>query len=466
MRITFPIYDNDSSINDFPLGVAYLISMLQKNGVPDEDIDVFNMDVYHHTDEQMFEYLDKGNFDVVAIGMIAGYWQFIQLKRMFVAIDRLKRRPVVVLGGFMVTPEPEYFMRKFKAEYVVLGEAELSFPMVIDCIANGSSPAEIPGLAYWEGKKIKINARQKPISDLDTIPFPAWDKFPIENYVGKVRLPGLRSNRNMPVLTSRGCPYTCAFCYRLEKGYRIRSMDNIIEEVKILISKYNLNSICFRDELLMVSEKRTVEFAERMIKEDLGIKFDIDGRLRVAKRAPYVLKLLAKAGCVYVNYGVESLDQDVLNNMNKLQTVEEIYDGIKATREAGLHSGLNVIFGNVGDDRETAQKTVNFLKEFDTYAEMRTLKPVTPYPGSPLYDLAKRKGLIKGCKDFYENKHLNSDHLTANFTDLSDEEFYDVLLDCNKELIRDYYKAKEEDQIRAHELLYLEGDTSFRGVRH
>ena len=74
---------------------------------------------------------------------------------MFVAIDRLKRRPVVVLGGFMVTPEPEYFMRKFKAEYVVLGEAELSFPMVIDCIANGSSPAEIPGLAYWEGKKNK-----------------------------------------------------------------------------------------------------------------------------------------------------------------------------------------------------------------------------------------------------------------------------------------------------------------------
>ena len=137
-------------------------------------------------------------------------------------------------------------------------------------------------------------------------------------------------------------------------------MDNIIEEVKILISKYNLNSICFRDELLMVSEKRTVEFAERMIKEDLGIKFDIDGRLRVAKRAPYVLKLLAKAGCVYVNYGVESLDQDVLNNMNKLQTVEEIYDGIKATREAGLHSGLNVIFGNVGDDRETAKKQLTF----------------------------------------------------------------------------------------------------------
>jgi anaerobic magnesium-protoporphyrin IX monomethyl ester cyclase len=234
----------------------------------------------------------------------------------------------------------------------------------------------------------------------------------------------------------------------------------------MLIKNYNLNSICFRDELLMVSEKRTVEFAERMIKEDLGIKFDIDGRLRVAKRAPYVLKLLAKAGCVYVNYGVESLDQQVLNNMNKLQTVEEIYDGVKATREAGIHSGLNVMFGNVGDNKETAKKTVDFLKEFDTYGEMRTLKPVTPYPGSPLYELAKRNGLIEGCKDFYENKHLNSDRLAANFTELSDNEFYGVLLDCNKELIHDYYKAKEKENIQAHERLYLEGDTTFRGVRH
>lgn len=464
MRMTFLIYDNDSVINDFPLGVAYLTAVLRDHGYP--DVDIYNMDVYHYSDAQLQDYLEKGNFDVVMIGMIAGYWQFIQVKRMFAALGKLKKRPKIILGGFMFTPEPEYFMRKFEADFVVLGEGEGSLPLLVDAIGAGKTPDEVPGVAYWDGGEVKINARQKPVKDLDSIPLPAWDKFPIENYITKERLPGVRASRNMPVLTSRGCPYTCAFCYRLEKGYRMRSMDGVIEEVRRLVKDYNVNSICFRDELMMVSEKRTIEFAERMIEENLNVKFDIDGRLRVAKQAPHVLELLARAGCVYINYGVESLDQNVLDNMNKFQTIEEIVDGVTATRKAGIHSGLNVMFGNVGDNRETAMKTVKFLQEFDTYGEMRTLKPVTPYPGSPLYTLALQKGLIKDCADFYENKHLNSDRLAANFTELSDDEVYDILHEANSILIHDYYTHQEQSAIQAHEKLYFENDTSFRGVRH
>lgn len=466
MRLSFLIYDNDKAINDFPLGIAYLISVMRQAGWKDENIDVYNIDVYHYSDDQLFEYLDSNQFDIIAIGMIAGYWQYRQIKRMFAAIDRLKKRPTIILGGFMFTPEPAYFMRKFKADYVVLGEGEGSLPPLLQCIADGHSPDEVPGVAYWVGGDVKINDRQKPIKDLDSIPFPAWDRFPIENYITKVRLPGVHSPRNMPVLTSRGCPYTCSFCYRLEKGYRMRSMDSVIEEVKRLIKDYNVNSICFRDELLMVSEKRTIEFAERILEENLNIKFDIDGRLRVAKQAPHVLELLARAGCVYINYGVESLDQNVLDAMNKFQTIEEIIDGVKATRAAGIDSGLNVLFGNIGDNHETAKKTVEFLREYDTYGEMRTLKPVTPYPGSPLYYTAIKKGLIKDCEDFYENKHLNSDLLAANFTEMPDSEIYDILYECNEILIGDYYKHKLDEDISAHKRLYYDRDTNFRGVRH
>lgn len=466
MRISFLIHDHEKSLNDFPLGIAYLISVLRQNGWNDKDIDVYNMDVFHYSDEQLLEYLGSNRFDVVCIGMMAGYWQFKQLTRMIGVIDRLKIRPTVMLGGFMFSPEPEYFMRKFGADYVVMGEGEAILPRLLDTIASGAKPKDVDGVAWWNGDEVVVNPRAKAVKDLDTIPLPAWDRFPIEAYITKGRLPGIRAPRCMPILSSRGCPYTCTFCYRLEKGYRMRSMDNVVEEIKRLKKDYNINSISFRDELLMVSEKRTVEFAERILSENLNIKFDIDGRLRVAKQAPHVLTLLAKAGCVYINYGVESLDQTVLDNMNKFQTIDEIIEGVKATREAGIHSGLNVIFGNVGDNRETAMKTVAFLREYDTYGEMRTLKPVSPYPGAPLYHTAIQKGLIKDCADFYENKHLNSDMITANFTDMTDEEFYSVLNDCNAMLVGDYFEHKKAAALKAHEDVYLRGDTSFRGVRH
>ena len=463
MKITFIVYDNDSAVNDFPLGIGYLISSLRDSGFPDDDIHVYNMDVYHYSDEHMRQYLEKNDFGVVGIGLIAGYWQYRQLKRMIRVIDQLKNRPVIVLGGFMFTPDPAFFMRKFQVDFVVLGEGEKSFTELIRRIADHRGTDDIPGLASWNGGQIRITQRQAPIQHLDDIPFPAWDKFPINAYVPKVRIPAGRAQRSLPVISSRGCLYKCAFCYRMEKGYRKRSLDSIMEECKHLISTYHINSICFRDELLMSTADRAMEFAERIIKENLNIHFDIDGRLNAV--SPDALKLLKKAGCVYINYGVESLDNRVLKNMNKRQTTDEIVRGVELTIQTGIHPGLNVIFGNVGDNRDNAFKVVEFLKKYNTYGELRTLKPVTPYPGSDLYYLALEKGLIKDCEDFYENKHLNSDRLSCNFTNMSGEEFYNVMLEANTILIKDHFEHISNMHIEAHRKLYMDGDINFRGVR-
>lgn len=466
MRLTFLIYDNDSTVNDFPLGIGYLISMLRKNGYGynDKDIDVYNMDVYHYSDKHLLNYLETNEFDIVCIGMIAGYWQYRQLKRMFQSIDQLKKRPKIILGGFMFTPEPAYFMKKFKADYVVMGEGELPFPKLVENIANNRSVKELPGIAYWLGDKVVLNPRQEPIKVLDTIPYPAWDKFPVNAYVPKVRIPIKGGQRSMPVLSGRGCLYKCVFCYRMEKGIRYRSWDNVIEEIKKLVKDYHLNAICFRDELLMSTPKRAQGLAEAILKAGLKIHFDIDGRLNAVR--PDVLELLKKAGCVYINYGVESLDQNVLNNMKKAQKVEHIISGVEKTIKAGIIPGLNVIFGHRGDSRETAMKTVQFLKKYNTHGEFRTLKPVTPYPGSPLYYEAIDRGLLRDCEDFYENKHLNSDMVACNFTDMSNKELSQVLFDTNEILIKDYYNHHCEKTIKDHKTLYFDGDVNFRGVRH
>jgi hypothetical protein len=124
-----------------------------------------------------------------------------------------------------------------------------------------------------------------------------------------------------------------------------------------------------------------------------------------------------------------------------------------------------MLFGNVGDNKETLNKAVEFLLKYDDCAECRTIKPVTPYPGAPLYYSAVEKGLLKDCEDFYEYKHTNSDLLTVNYTEMSDNEFHSCMFDANTKLLTNYYNKQMLSSIESAKKLYLDNDTSFRGFR-
>ena len=195
---------------------------------------------------------------------------------------------------------------------------------------------------------------------------------------------------------------------------------------------YGITYIAFADELLMSSKERTISLCNDFIKHKLDMKWDCNGRLNYAKKD--VLNLMKKAGCVFINYGIEAMDDQILKNMNKALTTTQIIKGIEATLAAGISPGLNIIFGNLGENEETLWKGVDFLLRYDDGAQMRTIRPVTPYPGSPLYHHALERGLLRDCQDFYENKHINSDLLAVNFTDMSDEEFHKSLFEANSAL--------------------------------
>jgi radical SAM superfamily enzyme YgiQ (UPF0313 family) len=249
----------------------------------------------------------------------------------------------------------------------------------------------------------------------------------------------------------------------MDKGFRPRGNEYIIEEIGLLQKDYGITYIAFSDELLMSSVERTVSLCEDFIKAGLKIKWDCNGRLNYAK--PDVLRLMKQAGCTFVNYGIEAMDDQVLRNMKKGLTTKQIVSGIEATLDAGLSPGFNIIFGNIGDSKETLGKGVEFLLKYDDHSQMRTIRPVTPYPGSPLYYYAIEKGLLNGVEDFYENKHLNSDLVAVNFTELSDDEFHLCLHEANTALIKKYFEKKILSVLRQCEKLYCENDVTFRGFR-
>lgn len=461
MRVLLVVYDNGSYVHYFPQGTAYIAAALRDAG---HEVSLWLQDVHHYPDEQLTGYMDEhGPFDVVGIGVIGGYWQFQKLLNLSQAIAKAKHRPFYVLGGHGPSADAAYFLRKTGADAVVIGEGEGTVVDLLDALEKKRSLSEVAGLVWREDSAVRTNPERPLIQDLDTIAWPAYDMFPMEYY----RL--VRINKSgptdfvMPVLSGRGCTFKCTFCYRIDKGYRRRSAQGIIDEIRFLKERYGVNYICFSDELLMVSEQQTVELCDAFIESGVDFKWWCNGRLNYAK--PYVLEKMKQAGCSVVSYGIEAMDNDVLRQMKKGLRVEQVYEGINNTIAAGLTPNYNIIFGNIGDTKETLEKGVEFLLHYTDGSQMRTIRPVTPYPGSPLFFTAIERGLLKDTEDFYEHKHVNSDLLAVNFTDMTDDEFHTALFYANERLINRYFELQAKNAVDQARDLYFKGDASFRGFR-
>jgi radical SAM superfamily enzyme YgiQ (UPF0313 family) len=460
MKVLFVIYDNASYTHWFPHGIAYLAAALRNAG---HDVTIYNQDIHHYPDSHITKFLDENVFDVIGVGIISGYYQYRKLLAIAEAINNSKNRPFFIIGGHGPSPEPVFFLRKTHADVACVGEAEETIVELLAAVECRGTLKNIAGIAYREGDATMVNPRRLPVQHIDTIPFPAYDLFPIDHYRLLRFVHASDTDFVFPMLSGRGCKFKCSFCYRLEDGFRGRSAEAIIEEVSLLKKNYQISYIYFFDELLMSSKKRTDELCEAFIKAGLGIRWSCNGRLNFAE--PETLKLMKRAGCVFINYGIESVDDMVLKNMNKALTVKIIERGIKATLAAGISPGFNMIFGNIGDTQETLNKAVNFMLAYDDCAQLRTVRPVTPYPGSPLYYDAIKKGLLKGVEDFYEYKHLNSDLLAVNFTELSDDNFHAALMEANTRLIDNYCQKKHLAMVEQIRELYLQKNIHFRGFR-
>ncbi len=465
-KILLIAYDNDSYLTWFPQGLAYIASALLKAG---HNVEIYQQDTNHYPESHLLNYLNQNKFDIVGVGFCGGYYQYHKLIRISAAINASFNKPFFMIGGHLVSPEPEYFLRKTKADVIVIGEGEETVVELANSIDKGSfgfkaSLRTIKGIAYINLlDEAIINERKPLIKNIDSIIQPAYHLFEMQAY-RMLRMPFCtETDFILPVLSGRGCTFECNFCYRMDKGFRPRSPESIIKEIKYLQRTYGITYVAFSDELLMSSVKRTIELCNAFIEANLNIKWDCNGRLNYA--TPEVLYIMKKAGCVFINYGVESFDDQVLKNMHKHLTVKQITEGIENTIKAGISPTINIIWGNIGDTKETLMKGVDLLLKYPNDNRMRTIRPVTPYPGTELYNIAIQKGLLKGVEDFYENKHTNSDLLSINFTKYTDKDFHELLYQANSRLIDTHFeRQKIEVKKQAHNLYHKE-NTNFRGFR-
>ena len=380
-----------------PLGIGYIAAVLEKAG---HTVKVLDLTINKVSDGDIVELVQRGKIDLVGFSAVT-----LTVKRAYhiAAVLKEKTGVITVMGGPHATAVPEEPLLN-NIDFVVRGEGEVT---IVELCDNYKDPGKIKGISFLRGGKYIHNEARPYISELDLLPFPARHLFPPLNlYKGQQAL----GNR-LPVgniLTSRGCPYECTFCFKAVFGrhFRARSVDSIISEWKHLLREHKVKEISIIDDSFTTSTERVMALCKRILEEKLVIPWCCPNGIRVDNASFEMLSAMRKAGCYRVAFGVESGSQKILDSIGKKITLAQIEAAFKNARKAGIETTAFLMIGNLEEDRATIQQTINFAKKIaPTYVQFLI---TIPYPGSLIYEEVKRNGklLIKDWDEYgeYDNK--------------------------------------------------------------
>jgi anaerobic magnesium-protoporphyrin IX monomethyl ester cyclase len=370
-----------------PLALLYLATNLRREGV---EVQVFDVDGYRDRTELLDE---VARFRPELVGMPSFSEISLQrgLQAALVGLCEKLPKATVVIGGPHATACPRETLTSFpQADFVLRGEADYTLGELIAELEGNAAHPSVSGLCYRnEGGLVEVPL-EKPPQDLDAIPIPDRG-FIRENYRRNVyRRLGRKPPADM-LITSRGCPFSCRFCFKVERGYRVRSAENVVQEL-IELASMGISTIDLEDDLFTAKKSRCLEVC-RLIRE-AGLKLDLKVRSHVRTIDEETLAALKSAGVRVVVYGIESGSDLVLKAMGKKATVEDNYRAIRLTKRAGLLCYADVFVGFPGETPDTIEETRRFLRKArPTAVNMGVL---VPYPGTPVYEEAKENGTLTG----------------------------------------------------------------------
>jgi len=375
-------------VNYPPTNLGYLASYLENAG---HKVKILDCAVEKYNLDDIKQEIKHFNPDVVGITsntqLIYGAMAIAKITK------EINPNCLTIVGGSHVTyMAVESLTECPYIDVAVRGEGEETIYELLE--KKREKWKDVRGITFRYNGKIIHNPDRGFIENLDEIPFPAYHLMPMKKYVAYGQLVDSWAH-GQPfggVLTSRGCPYNCAFCASktLGKKWRIRSPENIIDEVRLLVDKYKRREIEFLDDSFTINEKRTEEICKLIKKEGLDISWFCSTRVdRFTKSMAHIMH---NSGCHSVFFGIESGDQEILNFLNKGFDLERAEQSVKIAKKAGLNVITFFIIGTPLDTKDKIWKTINFAKKLKpTFALFNQL---TPYPGTKIYEIAEKKNLF------------------------------------------------------------------------
>lgn len=291
----------------------------------------------------------------------------------------------IVFGGVHATFLPEEVLQNDLVDFVVIGEGELTFEELL----SGKDKATINGLAYKVDDKIRINSSRERILDLDDFPMPAYDLLPIKKY-----RPAKGTYKKLPamsMITSRGCPGRCTFCSKT-LGNRIvfKKAETIFNEIKFLKRNFGIKQILFYDDTFTVFKKNVAELCYLLIKNKMNISWTCFARVDFIDKEQ--LRLMKRAGCHQILYGVENINTEVLKNIKKKINLQQVVKAVKWTKQIGIDCRVAFMIGNPGDNRKIIEENIAFVNKLNP--DLLVVNITTPFPGTEMFKWAEERNLL------------------------------------------------------------------------
>jgi anaerobic magnesium-protoporphyrin IX monomethyl ester cyclase len=368
-----------------PLGLASIAAYLERRNISNHIIDCF---AWPNSDNLIHKYLT--DYHSCAIGISCTTSSFYDSVRISKLAKRLLPEIKIIFGGPHVSALKTKVLEDFPViDIVVVGEGEETLAELIE---NGGKPSpDIQGLVYKEqsGKVIFTGYRKKAL-ELDTLPYPAYEKLEGYPHIYKLPIFNYPNAPNASCISSRGCPYACSYCDRsvFRQQYRYNSAEYVYEHLRYLKSRYGIRHINFYDDQFTFKRKRVEDLMGMMIEKPLGISFNC------AVRAEHIdfslLRLMKSAGCWMISLGIETGDQDLLSQHRQNADLEMIADKIRLIKKAGIRTKGLLMMGLPGETQKSIQKSMDYV--FSLPIDDFNLSKFTPFPGSPVYENINDKG--------------------------------------------------------------------------
>ena len=429
----------------YPYGIIYVYNYLAKQNIRSK---VF--DLYISRTEDLIEYCQPLEFPIIGITS--------QTYSSIITIDIIRKvksanpSAIIVVGGKHFTyADVDALNTVDEIDIVVRGEGEITFYELVKALRENQELGAIDGITYKEDGKIVKNKEREQIRDIEKVSLdyerlPNLDLFSKGIYLRNFEREKIKS---LPVFLGRGCSQKCVFCIYNKFRYRVRNLESVIAEVKYLKEKLNYCHFTFSDPSFCERTKFATEFCERLITDRLNIKWSCEARVDT----PFeLLELMAEAGCISIDFALESGSDKVLRAIKKSINVSRVIDFAKACKSLNIRSHVFIMVSLPEETERDVHKTISLARELSKYCSSMSIGVTQIHPGTELEQIAYKKRILPPDFSYHDPKFFHSN------TDLCDKNvplyIENLSIDFIKKSVSEIATIKNVDYDSLHDLFF------------
>lgn len=354
-------------------GLMYIAAVLRRAGHQ-----VRIMESHFHTQDEIIREVATWKPDLFGVYSVALMWN--RAKRLIREAKRVHPGVFTVAGGHGPTAFRSACFEEPALDAVVYGEGELTAVELAERVAERATLEGVKGCIWRDKDQVVENPPREPITNLDVLPFPAYDlvaHYPYKPSYGQILRPPA-----VEMVSSRGCKNNCIYCFRMMgNATRFRSPGHVVDEIEWYVKTYGVREIKFWDEHFALDRARTMAICEEILRRNLKIVFWCSARVDAVDEE--LLRTMKRAGCWCINYGLESGVDKNLKTLNKEASVEQGRHAVLLTHKVGIDTMGTYVFGIPGETYEEGLETIRFACSLNHYYV--EFFPLTPFPGTELY---------------------------------------------------------------------------------